>query len=281
MKINMGDFLKNINILNKNLKFYSQNGEDFLLWKFFNYKKEGFFIDVGAFDGKYLSNSFSFEQAGWKGICVEPNPEIYELLENNRIHSKNINSACLDNNSIKSIMLKSESWGYLSTINNSEEKELDIKQRYKKRGFEFKGFKKINVPATTLNNIIEKYAINKEIDFISIDVEDAELLVLNGLDLKTVKPKVVILESNTKKSEIEIKDYMTKNNYHYAGRLIQNIFFVREAQDIQKITSIEINCKIEKQTHPLNEKYSIKAYLDGKIINSKTNNKHVLSGMGK
>lgn len=45
----------------KGCRFFSQDGEDFLLWQVFNYKKTGFHVDVGAFDGIHLSNTYSFE----------------------------------------------------------------------------------------------------------------------------------------------------------------------------------------------------------------------------
>jgi len=45
-------------------KFYGQLGEDCLLAIFFGFKSHGFFVDVGAFDGVYLSNSYAFELLG-------------------------------------------------------------------------------------------------------------------------------------------------------------------------------------------------------------------------
>jgi FkbM family methyltransferase len=44
----------------------------------------GFFVDIGAADGVRLSNTYALEQAGWRGICVEPRYDDYELLKQNR-----------------------------------------------------------------------------------------------------------------------------------------------------------------------------------------------------
>ena len=77
-------------------KYYSQLGEDCLLAQFFHFKERGFFVDVGAFDGVYLSNSYCFEQLGWSGVCVEALPEYFELCVNNRSRSKCYQAACLD-----------------------------------------------------------------------------------------------------------------------------------------------------------------------------------------
>lgn len=67
-------------------QFYSQFKQDkFLHQKVFNGKREGVFVDIGAHDGVSFSNTYFFEKSlGWKGICVEPIPEVFERLKNNR-----------------------------------------------------------------------------------------------------------------------------------------------------------------------------------------------------
>ncbi len=56
------------------MKFYSQAGQDqFLFEHFFRGKRNGVFVEVGAFDGEQFSNTLFFERVmGWKGLCVEP-----------------------------------------------------------------------------------------------------------------------------------------------------------------------------------------------------------------
>lgn len=49
----------------------SQRCEDYLVNLIFNFKLEGIFIDIGAHDGLRFSNSYSFSQIGWKGICCK------------------------------------------------------------------------------------------------------------------------------------------------------------------------------------------------------------------
>lgn len=59
----------------------SQHADDYLAWQILGKKKEGLVVEVGAFDGIHLSNSYSLEQLGWKSICIEPNPNIYKFLK--------------------------------------------------------------------------------------------------------------------------------------------------------------------------------------------------------
>lgn len=57
--------------------FYSQAGQD--VWVLQQIPK-GFFVDVGAHDGVESSNTYTLELCGWKGLCIEPNPESYKKL---------------------------------------------------------------------------------------------------------------------------------------------------------------------------------------------------------
>lgn len=70
----------------KSMKYFSQFEQDrFLDEVVFNRKKAGFFIDVGAHDGISYSNSAFFEfQRNWTGICIEPNPLVFEKLRSVR-----------------------------------------------------------------------------------------------------------------------------------------------------------------------------------------------------
>ena len=57
-----------------------QKCEDFLTNIIFK-NKPGVFIDVGAHDGVRFSNSYSYSQIGWKGICIEAHPDYYDLCK--------------------------------------------------------------------------------------------------------------------------------------------------------------------------------------------------------
>src|SRR5258705_7614869 len=76
-------------------EYFSQQGEDALLDRFFQQQPTGFFVDVGAFDGLHLSNTYIFEQRGWRGLCIEPTPMFFEMCVRNRPRSLCINVACV------------------------------------------------------------------------------------------------------------------------------------------------------------------------------------------
>ncbi|MDR2410233.1 MAG: FkbM family methyltransferase [Bacteroidales bacterium] len=58
--------------------------QDIIAYIFFEAKKNGFYVDIGANDGKFISNTYCFEKLGWEGVCIEPQPDIFEELKKNR-----------------------------------------------------------------------------------------------------------------------------------------------------------------------------------------------------
>lgn len=244
-------------------RYYGQYGEDYILWNFFDYKENGFFIDVGAFDGIHLSNSYSFEQQGWKGICIEPVPFYFNLCKKNRPNSICIDAACTSIDNLNELEIETDETGLFSSTTLLKDAE-SIKGHYSLIQREILT-KKIKVTGTTLNTILSNN-FNPElaaIDFISIDVEGSELDVLKGFDLIKFSPHVILIETNTPESTALIGEYLSGYGYLFARKEHSNSYFVKSQTDVEKINSIELTCTIEKQIHPLGVNYTIKEYYNG------------------
>lgn len=237
-----------------NIRYYSQNGEDLILSKFFHGKKKGFYIEVGAFDGVHLSNTYFFEKLGWDGICIEAHPLYFPQCKENRANSLCIHAACTGDEALKEVTFSSEELGLLSGI----EERGDIKQRYDGRGLKFEGFKKVTVPAVTLNSVLGLLKEKPEIDFVSIDVEGHELEVLKGLNLEIYRPRILVIEANTSADETKLDNFLVgQRKYFKAKRLSENVFYCRESSDAQKLITINIKSYVSTSPHPLGEKYDL------------------------
>jgi hypothetical protein len=78
------NFLQSVYNFDFNLPFTGQYYQDIIIaYIFFEAKKNGFYVDIGANDGKFISNTYCFEKLGWEGICIEPQPDIFEELKKN------------------------------------------------------------------------------------------------------------------------------------------------------------------------------------------------------
>ena len=68
------------------VRYYGQFGQDkHLMEEIYSGLKQGYFVDVGAYDGENMSNTLTLEVSyQWKGICAEPNARLFKLLKERR-----------------------------------------------------------------------------------------------------------------------------------------------------------------------------------------------------
>src|SRR2546430_11530274 len=78
------------------MRSYSQNGEDVRLARAFSGQPTGFYVDVGAGGPVVDSVTKHFYDRGWRGINVEPDPEAFRLLAEERPRDVSLAVACSD-----------------------------------------------------------------------------------------------------------------------------------------------------------------------------------------
>lgn len=136
-------------------------------------------VDVGANDGKNLSNSYTLIDIGWKGILVEPNPynidKIVKLWENNPyvMVYKGALSNFIGNTKLFADTEGFDKQSFSSTIDLSE-------NEWTQKTIDRNNF--LEVEVTTLSNLL--YDANIQSDkfaYLSIDTEGHDLAVLEGL----------------------------------------------------------------------------------------------------
>lgn len=198
------------------MKFYSQCRQDeYVYTTFFNEKKDGYFVDIGAHDGITFSNSKAFEELGWTGVCAEPNPKVFELLVNNRDTNKTkcVMKAISDTVGVAKFLRVNV---YGPEMLSGLADDLDLKQRSRIK-LETTGFDNpydyIDVECDLFENIVDK----TEIDFLSLDTEGNELKILKSIDFNKFDINIITCENNN--YDNSIIDFLTKNGYEFLGRL--------------------------------------------------------------
>lgn len=203
----------------KSTSYQSQHGEDKWLDEFFKHKKHGFFVEVGAYDGMVLSNSYHFEkERAWTGILVEPDERKADLCRKNRPNSRTYECAAVGSGDIKEIsFFQVEGGEVYSTINLVD----SHRQRLVEYGLEHR---EVRVKAMTMDQMLAE--VNPScVDFVSIDVEEGEHEVLKGFDIRRWKPKLVIVESNSSTRKPEIREFFVRNGYAYLTSVAINDFY--------------------------------------------------------
>ena len=166
---------------------YAQNGEDIILARAFRpWERKGFWVDCGAGHPKYDSVTKLFSEFGWNGINIEPLDEEFTLLNQDRPHDENIQCLLGGQEGVGII--------YAGPPENrgSSTSDPSLVARYKN---EFgQTFQEKEIDVRRLNDILREKQ-RPDIDFLKIDVEGAEELVLQGIDFNEFRPKVLVIEA--------------------------------------------------------------------------------------
>lgn len=194
--------------------FYSQNGEDAVLSKIFD-RDHGVCVEVGANDGVTFSNSFHFEKKGWRSVLVEPNPQLCREIKSRRgIRTILFECAASSTNGTATMQMGSGSDNMYSSLEPSE------------LATEVRSFVETAVTIRTLDSILEEVGLSP-IDFVSIDVEGHEMVVLSGLDLERWKPTILLLEDSKDLLDDSVRRYMENAGYFRFYRSGSNDWYAR------------------------------------------------------
>tara|TARA_Y100000992_G_C21231819_1_gene475890 strand:+ start:39 stop:746 length:708 start_codon:yes stop_codon:yes gene_type:complete len=196
--------LQNIYLKNKYFikrKSYAMDGEDIAIDLFNKKREKGFYVDIGAHHPIQRNNTHLLFKKGWEGINIDVNQFSIELFNFLRPNDLNLQIAVSDKD------------GEISFFYQKEFSQLNTTDReIAKENFQGKFLEK-KVKCQTIQNLLDnsKYK-NKKIDFLNIDVEGAEIKVLNTLNFKIYDPSLICIEIlgyrdlNLEQREIQIKN---------------------------------------------------------------------------
>ncbi|MCQ2973205.1 MAG: FkbM family methyltransferase [Bacteroidales bacterium] len=204
-------------------KSFSQDGEDMLLASFYENQKnyKGFFIDVGAHHPFRFSNTAFFYNQGWKGINIEPTPNLFKRFKKHRKRDINLNYG-IGNGDTLTFYIFNE--GALNTFDQNLAKERDGSKNGK-----YKIINKVSIQTQTLENILDNYLPkNQIIDFLTIDVEGFDYQVLTSNNWGKYIPKYIMIECESSVENLNndpIYIFLKSKNYEYVGRTKRTSIF--------------------------------------------------------
>jgi FkbM family methyltransferase len=165
---------------------FSQEGEDLILARIFETQPRGFYVDVGAHHPTRFSNTHYFYLRGWHGINIDATPGSMAAFRKSRPRDLNIETAIAEQQTKLSFHIFNDP--ALNTFDPALAKERDGVAHY--RIVEIR-----EIETRTLAQILREYASDqKQIDFMSIDVEGWDLAVLRSNDWKSFSPTYVLAE---------------------------------------------------------------------------------------
>jgi len=194
---------------------FSKAGDDIQLMKLINNYTPGAYVDIGSWHPIKASNTYYFHLRGWKGICIDPNPELEILYKKHRPKDIFINAGIgLSNASMEYFIVEDSSMNTFSY-------EFLVKHN-----LQSKIIKQSSVPIISLCEILDQNLTqNDRLDFFDLDVEGLDLDVLKSNDWNKYRPKIILVETDVtiqKDISSEIVEYLSDHNYRLIGKTIQN-----------------------------------------------------------
>jgi len=217
---------------------FSQSGEDYNVRNIFKEKRDGFYVDIGAYHPFNVSNTvLLYLFYNWKGINIDAMPGSMETFRKYRKRDINLEFAVSSQQEELTYYIIDET----STMNTfsreflEENNVLELVQ------------KEIKINAYPLSEILDKYLpADKNIDLLNIDVESMELKVLQSNNWEKYRPKCIIMEfSGNRISEIETSatgKLLKELGYElwvvtYLAENLRNVIFVDTKNESQIFSS--------------------------------------------
>jgi FkbM family methyltransferase len=191
-----------------------QSGEDGILAKLLPHDR-GYYVDVGANDGIQCSNTWQFYQRGWRGLLIDPLPETWYRLVQQRPgdwfswYAASNTTGVATMNALRDV----------STLRPDANLDEQVK---------------IRVEADTLANILARFPaeLREQCRLCSIDVEGWEKEVLEGIDWSTFRPEVFCIEwkqpdTNSMDAANEWLPILTGRGYNVVAKTAYNLILKR------------------------------------------------------
>ncbi|MCW3111974.1 MAG: SAM-dependent methyltransferase [Segetibacter sp.] len=211
---------------------YSQFGEDLIISHLFALLgiAKPTYLDIGANEPKYISNTYFFYERGSTGVLIEPNPHLFRKLQAQRPRDIVLNTGIGMNNVTEAdFYLFPNKANGLSTFSK---KEADHWVETGMKGLGKIAVEKvIKMPLIPVNTILEKHFPDHHLNLISLDVEGLDLEILKSLNFSKFKPDVICVETlgyddNQESYKLtDIINYMLTKDYEiYADTRVNTIF---------------------------------------------------------
>jgi FkbM family methyltransferase len=189
--------------------------EEFLIRDFFQERRDGVFVDVGANHYQRGSNTYYLESAlGWSGVAIEPQTEFAADYVRHRPRTRFIAMFASDTagQNVRLFITPTQKAVASSTERFTEQWGRAIAT---------------TVPTTTLDVALAEAGVTK-VDFVSMDIELHEPQALAGFDLRRFSPRLVCIEAHPDVRQ-QILDYFHARDYvvvaKYLRADVKNLYF--------------------------------------------------------
>jgi FkbM family methyltransferase len=194
---------------------FSRGEEEWIIREYFEDRRDGVFLDVGASDYKEGSNTYFLERSlGWSGIAIDAIQEFATDYQRYRPRTRFVAMFASD-------VADRHVQFFVASNSPVSSSDPEFIKRYGATSTPRQ------VPTTTLNVVLDQADIQK-IDLLSMDIELAEPKALAGFDIERFRPDLVCIEAHPEVRQ-QILDYFARHQYTIVGKYLrsdtQNLYF--------------------------------------------------------
>jgi hypothetical protein len=194
------------------LEFHSQMDQDrWIVVGVFPGVKNGYFVDVGSWDGVKGSNTKVLEDLGWSGICIDPFPK------NMRSRTCAVFTEVVDSKAGRKVRFRAAGdLGGIEEYFGKTKEDNKVKQA-----------QVVDFTTTTLEDILDRAKAPNFIHFMSLDIEGGELEALKGLPFSKYKVGAFTIEHNFEEPKrSQIKALLESHGYRRVRSVDQDDYYV-------------------------------------------------------
>lgn len=195
---------------------YSRGVEEWLIRDYFQDRRDGVFLDVGAAHFMDESNTYYLEkELAWSGVAVDALAEFAADYQAHRPRTKFVAMFATDipNETVRFFVSDNK----LVSSANPEFTAFESKESAQPR----------QVPTTTLDSVLQQAGVSR-LDFMSMDIELSEPKALAGFAIATYRPQLVCIEARREVRQ-QILDYFAQHRYVVVGKYLRadpkNLYF--------------------------------------------------------
>lgn len=154
----------------------------------------GFYVDVGAYHPRAVSNTALLHDAGWRGINIEPNPVMAEYLRKLRPGDVTLQQAAGTPRRTADLLFFGD-WASSNTLDPDFGEMIATDQNVPVQ-------RSIPTEVVPLRDVFAEHVPSSVvIDFLSVDVEGMDVEVLESNDWGRYRPSIVAVEDLTLRLE--------------------------------------------------------------------------------
>ena len=191
---------------------HSQGLQDLFVIFFLNYYgKVGYFVEIGAADGKHFSNTLLLERIGWKGILVDPVDYGSSDLIRNSIKDKR----CVYSESGLKLKFKEQEKIVTTDPNGPQSKEFSgLYNHLSDYAKNLTSGLTYEVETVSLNDLLEEHGAPTNIDYISIDTEGSEFEIIKNFNFDKYDVEIFTIEHNSASYRQDIIKLLESRKYY-------------------------------------------------------------------